>query len=661
MDAIPSKNAWSETLLNSVILALGAWTLFTQVFTFSGLSFDLFVSWAPALLLILPCLIWALALKQPEREGAVKGEVHPYNHKNCKAPWVPVFCLGAAVFSKQLWLVAGLALVYLGWISNWDRSFFVRGTGKRASVDPRFDSVVLLTVMAMTAGVTLMVNRPDLDDAYFLNEAIATLRHSDLPLLSFDGMHGDPQIPIQQPDHRPQTYMLLISLLSTWTGLSPRTLYYVLLPPFWGALVPLSYFVVIKRFCIRSAWLALPIALLVLCAWGESHLAFGNFAFVRLFQAKAVFVALLCPLLVHYTLAFMEKPFWKTWCRLLLVQIASVGMSTTAAVVAPLAVLMALFASAGVSKKRLIPALAGTATFLYCGLILLWVLSDRHANPGVADQAELLNVYYVIGSGARGTIALLLFLLLPLIMLRQNHPYRFWMWRYVFVAVVLLFNGLTTDWAGRLVSGVFSWRLFWAVPLPLFIGAGFGLAAETIYLHPDSRAKIKTFWITALASVLAVFLFAGRWSLSPSNQVFFDGPGPKVNPYIKEVAEIVLQQTTLNDLVLAPEVVASVLTGYENYPRLLYVRPHYLHHLQWHFGEAEVKKRLGLGQMADAGCASPEDVDWLVQELKDRELKAVVLFNNSAAEDCQDISSWLESNGYTRSETVFYAIWIRRP
>ena len=646
--------------MDVIIVMLGTWTLFAQVFTYAGFSFKQLIAWSPVLLFVLPLMIGSLAFKQPKWEGTAKSKVSRYNQSNYRAIWVALIGLGLAVLSKQLWLVAVSTIIYLGWISAWNRSFFFNGIENRPSKGPWFETIVLLAVMTIAAIITLLINRPDIDDAYFLNAAIATLRNPDLPLLSFDGMHGDPNIPIQQSDHRPQTYMLLVSFLATWTDLSPRTLYYVLLPPLWGALVPLSYFVVIKRLCAQSAWLALPIAMLILSAWGESHQVFGNFAFVRLFQAKSIFVALLCPLLVHYTLEFMETPFWRTWCKLLLVQVVSVGMSTTAAVVAPLAVIMALFASSGVAKQRVIPALSGAGTLLYCGLILLWVLSERVVNPGVADQADMLTIYHVIGSGARGSIALLLFLLLPLIMLRQNHPYRFWMWRYVFVAVIFLFNGLTTELAGRLVSGVFSWRLFWAVPLPLFLGVGFGLAAEAFYRQPDKRAKIKTVWIAAIASVLAVFLFAGQWSFSPSNQVFFDGPGPKVNPYTKDAAKIVLQQATRNDLVLAPEAVASVLTGYEDHPRLLYVRPHYTRHLQWYFGEPEVKKRLRLGLLADHGCASPGEYEWLVRELQSREVKVVVLFDNKSVADCVDISSWLKPIGYTKMETSFYQIWIRQ-
>jgi hypothetical protein len=320
---------------------------------------------------------------------------------------------------------------------------------------------------------------------------------------------------------------------------------------------------------------------------------------------------------------------------------------------------MAIFASAGLSRKRFLRAMAGASTLIYIGLIFFWVLSERVVNPGVEDQAEILNIYHVIGSGARGSIALMLFLLLPLIMLRQNHPYRFWMWRYVFVAVIFLFNGLTTELAGRLVSGVFSWRLFWAVPLPVFLGVGFGLAAEAYNNRSDKSGKTKTAWITAFAFVLVVFLLAGRWSLSPLNHLYFDGPGPKVSPYAREAAEIVLQFTTRNDLVLAPEAVASVLTGYENHPRMLYVRPHYTRHLQWYFGKPEAETRLKLGRISDRGCASPSEYDWMIRELQSREVKVVVMFDNKAAAGCIDITPWLSNSGYSKMERSVYQIWVK--
>jgi hypothetical protein len=514
--------------------------------------------------------------------------------------------------------------------------------------------------MTSAAILTLFVNRPDLDDAYYLNAAITTLRNSELPLLSFDGMHGDPHIPIQQSDHRPQTYMLFVSLLAYLSKLSPGTIYYVLLPPFWAAMVPLCYYVVINKFIIKSVSLTLIISILLLIAWGEGHQTFGNFAFVRLFQSKAIFVALYCPLLVYYSLQFMGKLDWRAWCMLFLVQVGSVGLSTTAAVVAPLSVSLSLFASAGWSKQRLLPALIGASTLLYNGLILFWVLSERVFNPGVADQAEILSVYHVIGSGVRGSIILLLFLLLPYIMLRQNHPYRVWMWRYVLASVLLLFNGFTTELAGRLVSGVFSWRLFWAVPLPLFLGLCFGLATDVSLNRSDKSRKIGLLWLTGVVSICAIFFMWGRWSVSPENQVFFDGPGFKVSPYTREAVQIVLQQTTHTDLVLAPEAVASVLTGYEDHPRLLYVRPHYTRHLQWHFGKQEVEKRLRLGHIVDHGCGGSNEYGWMIQELIRREVKVVVLSKFKEAASCKNIIPLLRHNGYANTETQFYQIWNKQ-
>ena len=650
--------SWSK-FIDILIILFGGWTLYAQIFTYSGLNFSQLVTWSPALLFILPLIVHFVFSNQSQ--NFLNIQVEPAQQVNSISVllWIPLISLLCGVITKQLWVVALSTLIYLGWMGAWNRSFLCTGIENKPPFDrsPK-DNIILLVAMAFSAILTLIINRPDIDDAYYLNAAITTINNPGFPLLSFDGMHGDSNIPIQQPDHRPQTYMLLIALLANSSNLSPRDIYYVILPPLWAAMVPVCYMVILRYFRVKSVSIALITIMLLLIAWGESHRVFGNFAFVRIFQSKAIFVSLLCPLLVYYALQFMKKHDWKAWLMLLLAQIASVGLSTTAAVVGPLTVLLSLIASAGVAKERTMTALAGTSTFIYCGLILLWVLSERVVNPGVADQAGLLNVYHVIGNGIRGSICLLLFLLLPLIMLLQNHPYRYWMWRYVVLTIIFLFNGFTTDLAGRHVSGVFSWRLFWAVPLPLFLGLCVGLVVDGYRSYSEKDRSVKFFWIGSVISVMVVFLLAGRWSISNTNWVYYNGPGSKVNPFSNEAAEIVLQHADRTDLVLAPEAVASVLTGYEAHPRMLYVRPHYTRHLQWHLGKREAETRLRLGRIADVGCASPSEYDWLIRELRNREVKVVVLLKEKNSANCVDGEIWLTSSGYVKVETSDYQIWI---
>ncbi len=274
--------------LDTVVILLGMWTILIQFFIYAGFNFDQLDAWTPALLIAILFFLSWLVFLQPKRLIYTKGILSQGDRSMNQILWLPLMGILAGVMLKHLLIVGVSAIVFLGSLAAWNRQFFFAEIESTSSYQPRFENSVLLAVMFVTVIITLFVNRSDPDDAYYLNASMATLRHSDLPLLSFNGIYGDSTHSIQQSDQRPQTYMILIALLSNWTGLSPRIIYYELFPPLWAALVPLAYFVVLKRFCPKTAWVALPVSMLMLLAWGDGHRVFGNFAFVRLFQAKAV-------------------------------------------------------------------------------------------------------------------------------------------------------------------------------------------------------------------------------------------------------------------------------------------------------------------------------------------------------------------------------------
>jgi len=69
---------------------------------------------------------------------------------------------------------------------------------------------------------------------------------------------------------------------------------------------------------------------------GEQHRSFGNFAFNRIFQAKAVLLAVGLPLFGALTIDFFQSPDKRNWLYLFSASVATAGLSNSAAVLIPL-------------------------------------------------------------------------------------------------------------------------------------------------------------------------------------------------------------------------------------------------------------------------------------------------------------------------------------
>jgi len=82
------------------------------------------------------------------------------------------------------------------------------------------------------------------------------------------------------------------------TALPPITIAHVVFPPVFSVLSILAG-ALLLRFVAEAMALAL-IILVVLVILGETHHSYGNFAFVRMHQGKAVLVTLMVPLIFFF-------------------------------------------------------------------------------------------------------------------------------------------------------------------------------------------------------------------------------------------------------------------------------------------------------------------------------------------------------------------------
>jgi hypothetical protein len=385
--------------------------------------------------------------------------------------------------------------------------------------------LVFFTFIAVI--VTLTSHRPDLDDSSFIQIAAQTMRHPELAPLTFDASLGFILEPFRFAPYRLASYETLVALLATWTGLDILNIYYILLPGLTAALtIGVAY--LFARWFLPSgpAVMATGIFLLIMLAWGESHVAYGNRVFVRLFQGKGLLIALTTPLSIIIGLLLLRRPSPWNWILLALVQVAAIGVSSSGLVCTFVTTALVLVTAISRDVKTFVFASAMVAsTLIYPAILGTWLkMSDGSALP-LSKFGTYLPINASFGLGIREALALCA-LALGFGALRSSIQKR--EYGLLSCAALLL---MLNPWFSELLSGAsarnMSWRLAWAVPIPLLMAVAFAAVISPLLLIRSQEKKVLVGSLIGVTAVI-VFLVAGRWTLATSNNVSWRWPSAKL-------------------------------------------------------------------------------------------------------------------------------------
>ena len=599
--------------MDAWIVGFGIWSLYGICNVYLGHDFEQLVDglWIPALLAM---LLFVRLL----RRGNANVDPAPVEASAGAPSRIALLTLLLAGASLLGWYMGRLPY-HVAWVAALLHLVSLSGRGEMASPArafiraPRADrrdglALVLVCVAALVA--TLGINRPDTDDAYYFNVIISALDHPGLPLLSFDGMHGDTSAPIHELAYRPQTYELLLAVIARLTGLAPDALYYVIFPALFAVSFALAQWLLLKLIHPRAAWLGLALVFLALLCWGDGHRTFGNFAFVRLFQGKATFVCVCVPLIVYYALRFSGAPSVENWLLLMLAQCGAVAFTSSALFVAPGCMGLALLGCARPTRRDLTRLAIGGLTCLPLLVTLLLLRAESlHAAPR-GEEGSLFDLPFVIGIGWRAPLSLFALLSLPWLARRNSLSSAPWTARYVGLAFLLVMNGVTGPLLANWVALLFSWRIYWALPIPLLAACAFATASlPRTEGHSWRRPGIGLASAALAALGFLLFLGSGRWTLAAENGVSWEWAKPKRQAREYEVARRIVEMAPPGSTVLAPEPIAGLLTSFHDGPRLVCVCERYLANLSWHWGTRESHERETLANfvMARLPAGSTQD------------------------------------------------------
>ena len=453
-------------------------------------------------------------------------------------------------------------------------------------------SLTVIVLMLCGAALTLVSHRPDIDDAQYLNFVVTAMDFPQEALYSRSGLWSDPSMPLEYPIYRLHSYELLVAALSQITGLDHQALYYLALPALFGAAAVLVHWQLARYLLPRGAISILIIWLTLIIALGETHRAFGNFAFVRLFQGKSLLVTVALPFCLLLGLRFAESPGWRRGLALGMIIVCSLGLSSSALVTVPVIVgatgAAALLNVSGRNIKFIIiGATLFAAGFAAIGAVILSDASLGNGLYGGVQPSVSNGLYMVLGDGLLGTLVLGL---LPLAALFVADKRR----GKIFAATILIFiltllNPWTAPFLAEMLDLALQWRIFWAVPLLLC--AALALAGLSNRLLAD-WPQLPSAALLCL-TVVALLWLSNRWSLSEANGVTIGVPEAKVVPFDHALAREIVDDAPDRPTIYAPVSISAWVTTFRDHPYPAFVRIDYFSFadIQQHAGMEEINRR----------------------------------------------------------------------
>lgn len=649
------------------VLPYAIWTMYVHLITATHSNFDTLLYGLPIMALIAAAATVAwLRLPAPAGQsdpvaidgGAVSGPAAALAARTIGNRTAPFAVLALAILWVGL-LSAGMPYPAFWWMTllascgawMWN----LRGRPDAPSDDGagKHAAWIVLLVAAAAVCITLVASRPDADDAFYRSISATLLRYPQQPLLLHDTLYRLPDIPVLLQFYRLSNYDVLVGTLARITGADHLVVAYLILPVVFAALCVLAWAYLLRRIVPRRWPWVLLILFLVVLALGEVHRAYGNFAFVRLFQGKAILVTGMVPVIAGSALLFVRHGGLRYWLLLFAAQIAALGVSASALFVAPAAAALGLAggwsANVAGSRRFAVGMLASVYVF-GAG----WAMASvTHGGEALVSASPMPGVPQILDDtwGWWSTRLLLVALLTAWAFLRD--PVRA---RYLSAGAFFFLLAVLNPYTVRVVADHFVgvrtyWRLTWALPLPFFLAVLLdGVIQHALGMRPKALAGCACVALVGFAAA-----FGWRFgTLRGANAVTLGPPGLKVDPVEYQVAERVVENVPEQGVVLAPQAVSIWLPGFVVHPELLGVRALYLSRA---FSPQDAARRDSLMRYVAGQHRPPDSAAWFADALRRYGLTAVVLAHSAPWHG--EMQNVLERHGWRPLSSGAYDVWVR--
>jgi len=389
-------------------------------------------------------------------------------------------------------MVAWIAILFSYLLSKKSRLLITTDNGKHVAW-----AAFMLAGLFLGCGLlSLLTVIPNADDVDYMARAVHNFEYFSRPVFleqPFAFVTDDKTALFQVTP----SYEHFCASLALIFGVKPIQIVHYLVPFVAGGLVPVVWYLLLRRFTESPvAALAGTLAVvLLLCSDGATLRSFGNFAFVRLWQGKVLLMAIVTPLCVRYLLDAFNDSSISAYIRVAALSVVGIGLSLMAFFYLPL-----LFAAIAVSyylveyRETRFRNIALTGVFLLA-YILVWAVPNYWMQKGLIavhpselhypdDLKGIAGLVFGQPPGISGTLAII-----SLSVLACLRRWRLLSWLIIWTGLILVpisFPWISTAVTKYVTSRDAFWRVLYILPIPLAVG----VAGSQLYMRFSSYRKV---------------------------------------------------------------------------------------------------------------------------------------------------------------------------
>lgn len=417
-----------------------------------------------------------------------------------------------------------------------------RSTGTGSTVRAATGVVLVLIVASAFAVASVVVHRPDADDAFLVNRS-AVVEEGPGPIPTRDTLFSDEAYPITRSATPSPSIEAFIGVLGRLTPISAQSVTYLVIGPLAAALGIFALWRLLRAVGALAPALATAASAAFLTFDGGGNASLGNFAFGRSWQGKVILLLVVVPLLWRHALRFGEERRPVDGWLLFAANIAAVGLSTTAALVGPFITVVGTAAGAlGVglpsreTLRRVGWALAAAAYPIGAGLMRAFVFQRNAADLGLdlgfRGRSPGGPLHIVLGDHGTLIVATTAMLLGWLWVRRRGGRLLFA--GSVLATFAIFYSPRALDLLEYVTgAGAILWRTAWLIPITAMIGV--------LAVGPAAVARGTRRVLLAVAVPLLMAIALSHGGLTPiwsaSNHAWVGAPGWDVYPSNRHAAE----------------------------------------------------------------------------------------------------------------------------
>lgn len=382
-------------------------------------------------------------------------------------------------------------------------------------------TIIITLLGALGATLALLTNRHSSDDYFYIPNAVHFLENPaekmDFVAHFYQNTERSQLTSYNQGTSLAFEYFQAVVAYYAHTNL--LNIYYIYSLALMGFLVPIANFLLISKFTANTshALVGTVIAMSVLLMLTETGRTFGNFAFPRVFQGKAVFMSIGIPAFVAFSLSYFGNKGGKNWISLFCTTTALIGMTSTAAMMIPMLALVLVLASRAVAAAKppvfritsqdVMYVLSTVSAFMYAALLFFAVKSGSSVDPMMVQGSLSFNHHIKNFIDPAFPLSPLLVVVGTIGIFFVGEGWRrTFLVVWIILLLVLFLNPLSAKLlVGTIVPPNIYWRLFYLFPFPLVaalvgveiwrrLEASRYLAAGTISLLLVLSGSLVQYW-----------------------------------------------------------------------------------------------------------------------------------------------------------------------